>query len=227
MRTLALIRGDIRFQYKYGFYLLYLLFSLLYVGLLFAFPQSWREKAAVLMIYTDPAAMGLFFMGAIVLFEKNERVLDSLAISPVKPWEYVFSKLVSIGLVSTLVALAIGIPAGVVTHPLRFITGVFLCSCLFSSVGLFVACKISSLNQFILATVPAEIIIVAPAVVWLFWQPGGWLALHPGVSMMMLCMTGKDTLGALALLLGWTALFAAAAIGAVKKMFQTLGGVRL
>lgn len=70
MRLKALLRGDIRFQYKYGFYFIYLLFSVLYIGLLYAFPEKWRGKAAILMIFSDPAAMGLFFMGAIVLFEK-------------------------------------------------------------------------------------------------------------------------------------------------------------
>jgi hypothetical protein len=40
-----------------------------------------------------PAAMGLYFMGAIVLFEKGERVLDSLAVSPAGAGMYALSKL--------------------------------------------------------------------------------------------------------------------------------------
>ena len=227
MRTLALIRGDIRFQYKYGFYLLYLLFSLLYVGLLFAFPQSWREKAAVLMIFTDPAAMGLFFMGAIVLFEKNERVLDSIAISPVKPWEYVLSKLVSIGLVSTLVALAIGIPAGLAAHPLRLVTSVFLSSCLFSAIGLIVACNSKTLNQFMLLTVPAELLIFLPAVIWLFWETGWWMRLHPGAAALELCLPQGGTLLPVAALLAWTVGFVLLAIHSVKRMLLRLGGIKL
>ena len=85
MNTKSLILSDIRFQFRYGFYTIYLVFTLVYVGLLFALPNAWRTDAALIMIFTDPAAMGLFFMGAIVLFEKNERVLDSLAVSPVAP----------------------------------------------------------------------------------------------------------------------------------------------
>ncbi|MFR1297115.1 MAG: hypothetical protein ACLSBH_17740 [Coprobacillus cateniformis] len=46
-------------------------------------PETWQETVASLMIYSDPAAMGLFFMGAIVLFEKSQRVLNSLAVSPI------------------------------------------------------------------------------------------------------------------------------------------------
>jgi fluoroquinolone transport system permease protein len=70
MRIKALVLGDMRFQYKYGFYFLYLFFILLYAGALFALPASWRRLTAVLMVFTDPAAIGLYFMGAIVLLKK-------------------------------------------------------------------------------------------------------------------------------------------------------------
>ncbi|NCB51676.1 MAG: ABC transporter permease [Clostridia bacterium] len=227
MRIKTLLLGDIRFQYKYGFYFIYLFFSVFYIGLIYAFPEAWREKAAILMIFSDPAALGLFFMGAIVLFEKSERTLDSIAISPVKPIEYVISKLVSIGLISTVVSLAIGIPAGIVTRPIVFTAGVFLCSCLFSSVGLIIACRVKTLNQFVLATVPVEIAIGVPAVIWMFWYDESWLLVHPGVSMIAVCEGGSRALSALIFLLLWTALFALFAGAVVEKTLKSVGGVRL
>jgi fluoroquinolone transport system permease protein len=63
MRERALLIGDIRFQFRYGFYYLYLVFAILYSGLLLALPDGWRERIALVMIFTDPAAMGLYFMG--------------------------------------------------------------------------------------------------------------------------------------------------------------------
>ncbi|MEA4894498.1 MAG: ABC transporter permease [Oscillospiraceae bacterium] len=227
MRLNALLTGDIRFQYKYGFYFIYLVFSVLYIGLLYAFPEAWRGKAAILMIFSDPSAMGLFFMGAILLFEKSEHVLNSIAVSPAKPWEYVFSKLISIGIIATAVGLTIGISAGVVTNLFFFIVGVFLCSCLFSSIGLIIACRISSLNQFVLATIPAELLINIPAVIWLFWYKKSWLLFHPGVCMMTLCL-GKDSyISALLVLLFWTALMVFLACVTVGKMLKSVGGVKL
>ena len=168
MRVISLFLGDIRFQFKYGFYLIYFIFSMIYVALIFAFPIEWRKPSAIIMIFSDPAAMGLYFMGAIVLFEKSERVLDSIAISPVKAHEYVLSKLCSIGIISVIVAMAIGIGSSTVSNLFYFITGTFLCSCLFSAIGLIVACKINTLNQFIIATIPAEILINIPSIAWLF-----------------------------------------------------------
>ncbi len=227
MRVKTLLFSDIRFQFKYGFYFVYLVFSILYISLLFAFPESWKQKAAILMIFTDPAAMGLYFMGSIILFEKSERVLNSIALSPVKPSEYVFSKLVSIGIISTVVGLILGFCGQVDANPVYFTVGVFLCSCLFSSLGLMVACKTITLNQFVLATIPVEILINVPAVVWLFGMKKSGLLFHPGVCMIELCTGGENSFLSMMILFLWTALFFTLACVVVRKMFRSVGGIKL
>lgn len=227
MRTKALLIGDVRFQYKYGFYFIYLVFTLIYISLLYALPETWRDQAAVLMIFSDPAAMGLYFMGAIVLFEKSERVLNSIAISPVKPLEYVTAKLISLAIISTIVGWLIGVFGGVVENPLFFLLGVFLGSCLFSAVGLMVAASIGTLNQFIVATIPAELIINVPAIAYLFgWKPG-WLILHPGASIIELCQNGPNAWLAAIILAAWVVITAGFARHTVTKSLQALGGVKL
>lgn len=227
MRIKALLIGDIRFQFKYGFYFLYLILTILYISLLYALPATWREQAAVLMIFSDPAAMGLYFMGAIVLFEKGQRVLDSLAISPVKPMEYIVSKLISIALISTAVGLLIGFGGGIVLNPFFFVLGVFLGSCMFSTVGLMIAADTATLNQFIVATIPAEIIINIPAIAWLFgWKPS-WLILHPGVSIIELCQNGENSLAAAFILIFWVVLSALTSRCVIAKRQRSLGGMKL
>ncbi len=227
MKTTALLRGDIRFQFRYGFYGIYLVFTLVYIGLLNALPQAWRADAALIMIFTDPAAMGLFFMGAIVLFEKNEHVLDSLAVSPVSARDYVLSKLISIGVISTAAALAIALAAGVLYNPLLFLVSVFLCSCLFSALSLIAACKVKTLNQFFLVVVPIEVLVTVPAILWMFWFPSGLLLLHPGVSMLALCSGLGNPLLPLASLLIWTIIIGLLAEKTVSRMLQSVGGITL
>lgn len=227
MRIKALLIGDIRFQFKYGFYFLYLIFTVLYISLLLILPDAWRERAAILMIFSDPAAIGLYFMGSIVLFEKSEQVLNSIAISPVKPYEYVVAKLVSIAIISIVVGFLIGVFDNVISNGFYFIIGVFLGSCLFSAIGLIVAANIATLNQFILATVPVELLINLPAIAYLFgWKPG-WLIFHPGVCIIELCQNGPASLFAAIILTLWTALFALFALCAVAKSLRLLGGVKL
>ncbi|MCI2046838.1 MAG: ABC transporter permease, partial [Faecalibacterium sp.] len=68
MRKKNLIRGDLRFLAGSGIALVYGIFTLLYVLLLAAIPAGQaRRVTAAILVYTDPAAMGLFFMGAFLL----------------------------------------------------------------------------------------------------------------------------------------------------------------
>ena len=227
MRIRSLFFGDIRTQFKYGFYFLYIVFSLIYIALLFVFPQSWREKAALIMILTDPSALGLYFLGAIVLYEKSEKVLDSIAISPVKPYEYVLSKVGSLAVISTLSAFAIRLSADIQADPILFAIGVFLASCLFSSVGLMIACKIKTLNQFIIATIPAEIIIFLPPILWFFGARTDYLSLHPAVCMVRLCTGDGSALGSIIILSVWVIAFIFLASKVFKKELQSVGGMKL
>ena len=111
MRLKSLLFGDMRFQVKYGFYFLYAVLTAIYTIAIFAIPESWKEKTAAILIFSDPASMGLFFMGAIILFEKSQHTPCAFAVSPVRPMEYIIAKVVSLSAVSLVVAaiLAIGV----------------------------------------------------------------------------------------------------------------------
>ncbi|MDP4125181.1 MAG: ABC transporter permease [Bacillota bacterium] len=224
MRKMSLFIGDIRFQFKYGFYFIYLVFTLIYIALIYTFPPYWRHTAGILMIFSDPAEIGLYFMGAIVLFEKSEKVLNSLAVSPVSPTEYVLSKLCSLAVISTIVASVIGFGAGIVRNAAVFLLSVFFCSCLFSAVGLIISSKISTLNGFIIATILPQLIINIPAFFWLFGYRKNWLLFHPGVGMMELCADGLYAPMSLLVLILWTVFFTVLAISSTRKMFRKVGG---
>ncbi len=77
---------------------------------------------------------------------KERADAEQHSISPVKPMEYVLSKLISIAMISAAVALIIGSEAKYSLIPLLFV-GVFLGSCLFSAVGLMIAANIGSLTN--------------------------------------------------------------------------------
>ncbi|MHC1691907.1 MAG: hypothetical protein AB9828_02630 [Sphaerochaetaceae bacterium] len=224
MRAKTLFWGDVRFQWKYGFYFLYLVFTLMYVLLLHIFPIAWRTKAAMLMIFSDPAAIGFFFMGAIVQLEKDEKTLQSISISPVKRYEYVLSKLFSLGAIATLVALCIGFAGNLVGHPFRFIVAVFTGSCLFSAIGMVIATQTKTLNQFIVATIPCELIINIPAFAYVFGWDHPLMLLHPGCCLMELCLVGNRVALAYLSLFIWTVLAILYTVHAVQVFFNTLGG---
>jgi len=226
MRMIKLILGDIRFQFKYGFYFIYAVFCALYVFLLFIFPEAWREKAASIMIYSDPAAMGLFFMGAIVLLEKSQRVLNALAVSPVKVCEYIVAKIVSLAYISVLVSLMLALAAGLETIPIVLITTA-LTSIIFTLLGLLVATKANSLDQYLIATVPLEIVCMIPPIIYLF-APTTIMRWYPlNGSIALISSSGQTPLYDIAMLLIVIVLLFMVTHRETAKMWRSLGGVKL
>ncbi|NJJ35241.1 ABC transporter permease [Clostridioides difficile] len=178
MRLKKLIVGDIKFQFKYGFYFLYIILSIIYICVINVFPTFMREKIAIIMIYSDPAAMGLFFMGAIVLLEKSQRVLNSLTVSPVKVSEYILSKVISLGIISSIVAIFIASAANL-DNIVIVIIGTFFSSVIFSLLGLMIASRVSSLNKFIVSTIPIEIICFIPPILNVFIDTKSYIDFYP------------------------------------------------
>lgn len=227
MRLLRLIMGDIRFQIKYGFYFVYGVFSVVYISLLYALPEQARETARTLLIFSDPAAMGLFFMGAIILFEKSQRVINSIAVSPVKVSEYIIAKVTALGITGTAVAVIIALGTGE-----RDITGViagtFLGSFLFSLCGLISAAFVNSLNRFMIVTIPFELLCMLP-LLSLFGVMKGMMKLHPG-SIVIELICGDYGVGSIVRIL-YLCIFIfflyLTAKKVVTKMFRSMGGVKL
>ena len=226
MRFRHLLVWDMRFQARYGFYLLYGFLTVLYAAVLVSLPQSWRENAAAILIFSDPAAMGLFFMGAIILLEKSQRVTAFFAVSPLKAWEYVSAKVLSLSMIGLLVAAVLGATANCVRLPMMLL-GTALSSVLFTLLGLIIAAKITSLNQFLLATVPVEILAFLPAALHLFGVTPVFLRFYPAnVCMDLIAGRACSAIGLLltAALIG---LLYVTACQCVLKMWTGAGGVRL
>ncbi len=226
MRWVRLTVGDVRFQIKYGFYFIYAVFCAFYIFLLFAFPESWRVKAASVMIYSDPAAMGLFFMGAIVLLEKSQRVLNALAVAPVKVSEYMAAKVASLMLISIVVSWLIALAAGLENMG-AILLSTALTSVVFSLLGLIVATRINSLNQYVLATVPAEVVCFVPPILYLFAPNAAmrWFPLNGSVA--LIAGSSQNALLDVALLLVTVACLWGVAHHETVKMWRRLGGVKL
>lgn len=232
MRIIKSIINDIKFQFKYGFYLVYLIITMVYLGIVFALPPSLRQTASAVITFSDPAALGLFFMGAIVLFEKSERVLNSLFISPLTIDEYIFSKVFSLGLISTLVGvLMAGLTNYKSNNMFSLIIGLMLGSMLFSLAGLVIATRVNSLNGFMVGIIPIGTFISMPPFLIFFGFHHTFLNLHPGVIILEYILygvgIGKMSFLGIPLLLFWIGIFWVLARVNLKKTIVTLGGVKL
>ena len=227
MRLGRLIRGDIHFQWKYGFYFIYFILTLLYVCAIAALPEHWKNNIAAIMIYSDPAAMGLFFMGAIVLLEKSQKVLNAMVVSPVKVSEYILSKTVALIAISTIIAMILGLVSGS-NHLLGIAVGTALTSAIFTMLGIIAATRISNLNQFLIVIMPIEIVCFVPPIVGLFVKlPDIFRFFHFTACMNLI--TGKNSLLSfdMVLLIATLIILYIVARRTVRHMWKSLGGVKI
>lgn len=226
MRLKYLFLWDMRFQAKYGFYLLYAILTVIYAIALFAVPDSWQEKTAAILIFSDPASMGLFFMGAIVLLEKNQHTPCAFAVSPVHTIEYIVAKIGSLSAISLVVAAILALVANVSNLHIVML-GTIISSAIFTLLGIIVATKISSLNQFIFWTIPIEAVCFVPAILHLFRITPAWLRYYPiNVCMEMISGYAPSAIG-IFIVVVLTVILLVLSKYCVLKMWSSMGGVKL
>lgn len=169
MRFLSALRNDMRYQAKYGFYFLYAFISAVYIAILFAIPPEHKKAAASIIILTDPAMLGMFFIGGIWLLEKEEGLHSYRIISPLKPIEYIASKAISLSVISTLSAVLIALVG--LREQVNYLilsAGVLTGAFVFTIFGLIVASCARSVNHYMLIATPPATLLMLPAILVVF-----------------------------------------------------------
>ncbi|WP_078553882.1 ABC transporter permease [Bacillus alkalicellulosilyticus] len=162
---MVMLRQDVKFQIRHGFYLVYAVITLMYIALLSFIPEKAKPMTTVIIVFSDPSALGYFFIGGIILLEKGQNIYDNLFVTPLQIRDYLLSKVVSLGLLSVLTASVIHIAIFGLYHiTFLFILGVFLTSVFFTLIGIGVAVRCKSLNGFFLMSPFYALIFCVPIV---------------------------------------------------------------
>jgi fluoroquinolone transport system permease protein len=187
---MSAIAYDMKFQIRHGFYGVYVLVCGFYVLLLHYLSPDYKEKAALLLTFSDPGALGLILAGGIVLLEKDQGVHDSLFITPLRLREYLVAKAVSISAISLCAAwaihlLSLGMPAA----PVRFSIGVLLTSALFTFLSIGIVARARSINGFILLSQLYSVPLAIPLLGFFGIGPAGLYWIFPTQGSLVLLQT--------------------------------------
>jgi len=168
MRSAAVLKYDLKFQFRHGFYYVYVIVTLSYIAFLNLLPHDLRPPAAVLLVFTDPCVLGFFFIGGIVLFEKGQGVFQNLFVSPLRLRDYLLSKTLSLSLLSISAAFAIVLfTFGFNFNPLLLFAGVALSSVLFTLIGLTLVVRVETINQYLMASIAYILPLMLPLIEFL------------------------------------------------------------
>ena len=106
------------------------------------------------LLFFDPAVIGIVFVGALVLFEKSENVLQALVITPMRVDEYLQSKILSLTILS-LISASLFMGLMVLFNQLEvnvgyLIIGIVLTSVMLILLGFIIVSRVNSVNGYLL-----------------------------------------------------------------------------
>jgi fluoroquinolone transport system permease protein len=214
MSTLSTVLvHDARLQYRYGIYAAYAFVIAFYVVILTVGRGLLPEWGVGLVIYTDPAAVGFFFLGALVMLEKGEGVRTALAITPLRARTYLAAKAMTLGSISVgACAILIAVHGGV-ANPALLLLAVALSSLAFIGLGIPIALRFRTVNGYLMGSSSFLVPLIAPAGLVLLEPMPVWMAVWPPVAQFRLVLVatgyGSASTADIALML---AIAAAAAI---------------
>ena len=222
-RTFSSLKADIAFQTKQGFLAVYVVVAAIYIIILSQLPQSILQYAVPIVVFTDPSVLGLIFIGGILMLEKEQGVTQFLAVTPLKFSEYIISKVLSLAAISLVAGLIISISSyhGAANY-LLVCTSIMLVSIFFSLLGYIISQKCTSVNSFIMKSVPFIALFIIPCFSIIGFKGSELFLAVPTVAafrLMIGAYTGIKTLFALALVL-YVALWDAFMIFLAKKSYE-------
>lgn len=166
MRIASLLKQDVKYQFRNGIHLIYAVLTVLYIIILRVLPGLPRQYAGIFMLFTDTGVLGFFFIGALILLERNEQVFETLFITPLQIGEYIISKVISLTALSLVCSVLIYVFSAQVTAGGLFvlILAVFLSSVLFTILGIGFSVIAPSLNHYFMYSLVLVAVIV-PAII--------------------------------------------------------------
>jgi fluoroquinolone transport system permease protein len=215
-RLATLLAHDTRLQYRYGIYAAYGFVVALY-GLVLIWAAAWLpDWVPALIIFTDPAALGFFFLGALMMLEKSESVRTALPVAPISAADYFLSKAITLTLVSLLASAILLVFVHRPADPVLLLVAVALTAIQYIGIGVPIALRFRTVSGYLVGSAGFLMPLIVPGFLALLPDMPIGLAAIPAVSQLrlMLIATGAAaaTAGEIALLL---AVSTAAAAGAV------------
>lgn len=227
-RALVLIGHDLRLQYRYGIYAAYAVVVAFYVGVLLLLGPLLPAWVPAVIIFTDPAAVAFFFLGALLMLERAEGVRVALATAPVTAVDYLAGKtatLVGLAVASSMLLLPFMPHAG---NSALLLATVGLTALQYLGIGIPIGLRFRTVNGYLIGSAAFLTPLIAPALL-AFIEPFPLpLALIPAVSQfrLLLAATGVASITAveMSLMLMVSTLAAIAAIWlAVRALRRELG----
>ena len=169
-RLLSTVWCDIRLQFRNGFYYATAFVTLAYALLISQLNGGSEINLVTLfpVVVLDSMVVGTFyFVAGLVLLEKGDGTLEAQVVSPLRPVEYLASKVITLTLLTTAQYLVLTILfAGLSLGTLAFTAGVVLASTMYVLTGFISVARYTSISEYLVPSIPYTGFLLLPLVVY-------------------------------------------------------------
>lgn len=156
-RFVSTVRLDLLLQKRYGFFYAGAFVTVVWIALLLPLPGSLLDLAVPLIVFTDLAVVGFYFVAGMVLFEKGERTLFALISTPMRFREYLASKLLTLTSLALVISLVVAIVGyGLDFDLMFFLLGVVFASLISALAGFITVAPFDSVSSYL---VPSSLVL--------------------------------------------------------------------
>jgi len=188
-RFAVLLAHDLRLLRRYGIIYAYSVVVVMYAAGLFFAGQYLPDWAIGVMIYSDPAVLGFFFLGAMMLLERAEGPRLALAVTPVSGRDYVLSKALALTVLALLAVLVLGLLAPHAQLGILLV-GVALTSGCYIGLGILAGLRFRTVGSYLMGSAAVLTpLIVLGALAFINPMPG-WAMLVPPAAQLRLVLVG-------------------------------------
>lgn len=189
-RIATLARLDLTLQQRYGIYYAYAFVVAFYAAIIhFAGPMlpAW---AVGLIVWSDPAVLGFFFLGAIMMLEKIEGARLALGVSPASPLDYVMAKAFTLTALAVVAVVVIGLFSPAEVNWPALIAATILTSVQFIWLGVPVALRFRTVSGYLIGAAGWLTPVVLPGLLALYDPMPWWAVAVPAASQLKLILIG-------------------------------------
>lgn len=151
VKLLKTILWDLKFAARYNIITVAIVITILYTLIFKIIPGAALTEVLVTFIFSDPTMFGFIFIGAMVLFEKDANTLQALSVTPLKPWQYLWSKAIALTLIALFCSVGMAfIAQGFSFNLIYLIAATALSSLMFTFIGFIGVSRVRTFNQYII-----------------------------------------------------------------------------
>ena len=166
-----LLKKEITLQWRQGFWLVYFVFTAIYVTVLLNIPEKNRMLVSLILILTDTTMLGVIFIGALVLLEKQQAVIQSLFVTPLEPSRYIWSKTISLSLIAISMSILVYLPVWQFSaYTMLLLATIAFTAGTFVLLGLGLAARVDTINQYFGLLMGVSMLLILPVLPYMLLE---------------------------------------------------------